>query len=255
VYVLAIALFILLPIVIVVVMSFNDARYFAFPPAELSVRWYARGVTRAEWRSAFFDSLWIAGVTALIANPVGILTSLALHRGRFRGREVLSNFFMAPLILPQILLGLALLFMLARLGLLGSPVPLILGHVLITFPYVMRVLLSSLGSVPPSVEEVAQTMGADELTTTLRITLPIIKPALMSGMVFAFILSFDNIMISLFLAAARNITLPIKILNTLEETADPTIAAISSIFVLLTLGLLLLVERVAGLEFLKGGIG
>lgn len=254
VFVIAIAVFIILPIVVVIVMSFNEGRYFVFPPTDFSIRWYTQAVTRAEWRDAFVVSLWVAIVTAFLATLVGILTSLALYRGRFRGRELLSNFFLSPLILPQILLGLALLFFLARIGLVGSSVALILGHIVITFPYATRILLSSLGSVPPSVEEAALTLGADELTTTLRVTLPIIRPAVASGMVFAFILSFDNIMISLFLASARNITLPIKILNTIEQTADPTIAAISSVFILLTLGMLVFVERTAGLELVQGGI-
>jgi putative spermidine/putrescine transport system permease protein len=250
-YVGLIAIFILLPIIIVIVMSFNKGQYFAFPPRELSVRWYTEAVTRAEWRRAFVTSLWIAIVVAGLATVVGILAGLALYRGRFRGREALVSFFLSPLILPQLLLGLALLFFLARLRLIGSPFALLLGHVLVTFPYVLRIILSALAGVPPSVEEAAMTMGADELVTTISVTLPIIRPAVTSGAVFAFILSFDNIMISLFVASARTITLPVKILQTIEETTDPTIAAISSVFIVLSVGLLVLVERTTGLQFFE----
>lgn len=250
-YVGFIILFIMLPIVIVIVMSFNEGRYFIFPPEKLSLRWYSRAF-RSEWVNAFIISLRIAVMTAALATTVGVFSGLALTRGRFRGRQFLSSFFMSPLILPQLLLGLAMLFLLARVGLIGSSISLLLGHTLVTFPYVLRILLSALGSVPPSIEEAAMTLGANELSTTWRITLPIIKPAVFSSLVFAFILSFDNIMISLFLASARTITLPVKILNTIEQTADPTIAAISSIFIVISLGALLTIERSVDLQEISG---
>jgi putative spermidine/putrescine transport system permease protein len=251
-FVVLVVLFIILPIIIVMVMSFNYGRYFIFPPTQPSTRWYSEAVVRTEWRQAFFISLWIAALTALGSTIVGTGAALALARGRFRGRQALGGFFMSPLVLPQLLLGLALLFFLARIGIVGSPVTLLLGHIVVTFPYALRILLSALGSVPPSVEEAAMTLGADELTTTIQVTLPIIRPAVISAMAFAFILSFDNVMISLFLASARIITLPVKILNTIEQTSDPTIAAISSIFVVISLVLLIIVERVAGLKFISG---
>lgn len=139
VYIISIIIFILMPIVIVVVMSFNEGKYFSFPPTSLSFRWYNQAIVRPEWRRAFFVSLRIASLTALFSTLVGLSAGLALHRGKFRGRDALASFFMSPLILPQLLLGLAMLFFLARFKLIGSPLPLFLGHILITFPYVLRI--------------------------------------------------------------------------------------------------------------------
>jgi len=248
-YVSLIVVFILAPNLIVMIMSFNKGQYFLFPPEEWTLRWFKQAVQEPAWRRAFSNSIVLALFTAFTSAVLGVLSGLALHRGRFRGRDALSSFFLSPLLMPQLLLGIALLFFLARVGLAGSLLALFLGHVLVTFPYVLRLILAALPGVSAHVEEAAQTLGADELTTTLKITLPIIRPAVLSGWLFAFILSFDNLMISLFLATARVTTLPVKILETLEWETDPTVAAVSTIFMLLSIGLMLVIERTVGLRF------
>lgn len=248
-YVALIVIYILAPNIIIMIMSFNKAQYFIFPPTGLSLTWFRRAISTSGWRVAFSNSLVLALITAFVSTALGVLSGLALHRGRFRGREVFINVFLSPLVMPQLLLGIALLLFLGQLGLVGSLMPLFLGHVLVTFPYVLRLILAALPGVSANVEEAAYSLGADEITTVLRVTLPIIRPAVLSGWMFAFILSFDNLMISLFLASARVYTLPVKILETLEWEMDPTVAAVSTIFMLLSIGLMLILDRTVGLRF------
>ena len=144
------------------------------------------------------------------------------------------------------------MFFLGNLGLIGSLAPLFIGHVLVTFPFVLRLILAALPTVSANVEEAAYTLGADEITTTIKVTLPMIRSTVLSGWMFAFILSFDNLMISLFLANVRVNTLPVKILETLEWELDPTVAAVSSIFMVMTFGIMLILDRTVGLRFDTG---
>lgn len=249
IYITLIVTFILAPNIIVLVMSFNRGKYFVFPPSNWSIKWFQNAVLIPSWREAFLNSIKLAFITAFTSTALGIITGLAIHRGRSRVRGALSSFFISPLLIPQLLLGIALLFFLGNLGLIGSFTPLFLGHVLVTFPFVLRLILSALPTVPTNVEEAAYTLGADEITTIIKITLPMIRSTVLSGWMFAFILSFDNLMISLFLTTVRVNTLPVKILETLEWEMDPTVAAVSSIFIFTSFVLMFILDRTVGLRF------
>lgn len=251
-YISLIVIYIVAPNIIVLVMSFNREKYFLFPPTHWSIKWFQRAFSIPSWRRAFFNSLALAFITAFTSTALGIITGLALHRGRFRVREALSSFFLSPLLMPQLLLGIALMFFLGNLGLIGSLAPLFIGHVLVTFPFVLRLILAALPTVSVNVEEAAYTLGANEITTIIKVTLPMIRSTVLSGWMFAFILSFDNLMISLFLATVRVNTLPVKILETLEWELDPTVAAVSSIFMVMTFGIMLILDRTVGLRFDTG---
>lgn len=251
-YILLIAVFILAPLFVVVAVSLNRVAFTAFPPRGLSLRWYQAVLTDPQWRASLTVSLWIAAAVSLLAASVGTLGAIGLHRARFSGRDALVAGFLSPIVLPGLITGLALLFFFARLRWTGTNFALVLGHAVITFPYVLRVVLGSLVRETASLEEAAMTLGADELTTFRRITLPLARPGILAGTIFAFIISFDNITISLFLTAPRTVTLPIRILEHVQWAGTPAVAAISSLFLFLTVALALVVERAVGLHRVVG---
>lgn len=247
-FVLSVSAFVVAPIVIVFFVSLNEGQYFVFPPRSYSLKWYAESVLRPEWRNAFFFSLWLALASSALSTVVGTLAALGVFRYEFPGRSFLSTLFVSPLMMPGVLTGMAMLHFATRVGIAGSFVALLLGHVLVTFPYVVRLVLAGLPGVGRSAEEAALTLGADELTALVKITLPLIRSSVVSGALLAFILSFDNVMMSLFLATYRVQTLPVKILQTVEWVGDPTIAAISTVFVLVSALLMVVAERTVGLN-------
>lgn len=252
-YSLLIAVFLLAPILVVTLASLHANRYMAFPIEAYSLRWYAEVIETAVWRQALQMSLVLALQTTVIASAVGILAALAIHYHDFPGKHLITLFFLSPLLMPQLLIGLALLFFFGQYGLSGSYTPLLLGHVLIAFPFVVRMILAALPNVTRRLEEAAMTLGANEATALFTVTLPLIGPAIRGGAVFAFVTSYNNVLISLFLSTARAVPLPIRILTHLEWIADPSVAAVSTLFLLLTFVLLFVIERSVGIELFPLG--
>jgi len=244
-----IIVYLLAPNLAVIVMSFNKSKYLQFPITELSLKWFENAVTIPAWRRAFLNSLVLALLTATASTVIGSLAALGVHHSRGKMKDMMTSFFLAPMAIPQLLLGIALLLVLGRFGLTGSMLALFLGHILVTVPYVIRMVLAGLPTVSQNIEEAAYTLGADEITTLMKITLPNIKSSVISGALFAFILSFDNLMISLFLASSKVNTIPVKILETLEWEMDPTVAAVSAIFMVLTFSIMLILQKTVGLDF------
>lgn len=247
-FVLLAACFIAAPIVVVMVTSFGRSAMLEFPPSAWSLEWYARALSRAEFQSAAFNSLWIALLTTLIATPVALAAAMAVVRGKFPGRDAVQVFLMAPLVVPSIVTGLAILIFAAAVGVRIVEQRLVAAHVLITFPYLVRTIVASLSRVDPLAEEAARTLGANALRTFWHVTLPSLFPGLVAGMTFAFIVSFDNVSISLFLASARTTTLPLSILSYVETNLDPSVAAVSTLLVVLSLMTALVLERLVGLR-------
>jgi putative spermidine/putrescine transport system permease protein len=247
-YVALICAFILAPILIVVVVSFQDARYLAFPIERFSTRWYTAAIIDAQWRAALGQSLLLAVQTTIVATLLGLSAGLAIHYHDFRFKDALSVFFLSPLIMPELLIALSLLFFFANYGLSGTYPALLLGHILVAFPFVVRLVLSALPNARRSLEEAAQVLGANEFTAMFKITLPLIGPAVRGGALFAFIVSYNNVMISLFLSTPRIVPMPIKIFEQLEWIADPTIAAVSTVFLALTFVLMIVLEKTVKLE-------
>ncbi|MBI4277635.1 MAG: ABC transporter permease [Armatimonadetes bacterium] len=247
-YVLFICAFIMAPILVVVLSSFQYGQYLAYPIERYSLRWYTEALFRPEWRNALTQSLRLAVQTTVYATVAGILAGLALHYHDFRGKQALSVGFLSPLLMPELLTGLALLFYFANFGISGTYTALLLGHVLLALPYVIRLVLTALPRVSRNAEEAAMTLGANEFVTMMKITLPLISPAIRGGAVFAFMVSYNNVLLSLFLSTPRVTTLPVKIYQHVEFVADPTIAAVSTIFLILTFALMVALERTVKLE-------
>ena len=171
IFLLLISLFIMAPVLIVAVVSFQDKAYLAFPIEHYSLRWWNEALFRPEWRNAIWTSLTLAIEATVVSTLIGISAGLVLHYHDFRGKQVLRLFFLAPLLMPQLLIGLALLFYFAQMQISGTYGTLLLGHILVTFPYVVQVILAALPSVSRTLEEASMTLGANEVKTLLKVTL------------------------------------------------------------------------------------
>ena len=249
----AVYLFLLLPLVFIVAVSLNAGNTPSFPPTELSLRWYAQALTDKSFIRGAITSGWLAATATLISTPIGVAAAFGIRRGRFRGKKLLETLFLAPLAVPGIVLGIALLVAFSALEIREAPLRLLAAHLLLVLPYSIRTVLASLARMDPALAEAAHTLGASRWNAFRLVTLPLIKPGIAAGMAFSFILSFDDIAISVFLVDANTSTLPVAILSYLQYNFDPSIAAISSFSILLTLVIAGLLERVFGLQKLLGG--
>jgi putative spermidine/putrescine transport system permease protein len=237
--------FLLLPVLIVLCFAVNPEPFLAFPPSGVSLRWFVKFVTSRDFMSAFSLSLGLGLATVLIA---GSIASLALIRSSLPGRRALTGLFLSPIVLPTILTGFAL-FQLAMVSGVGRNVWILLaGHVVVATPYVMRTVLAVLANFDRSLEEAARGLGATPRAAFREVTLPLIRPGVIAGCLFAFIVSFDQFPVSLFLVSPGNETLPIAMFNYLRFDFDGTIAAASTVSILLAVALVLGIERTIGLQ-------
>lgn len=240
--------FMLAPLVVVAAVSFSSSPVFNLPPPALSLRWYQRLWTLRDFWPAVRVSLEIAFLSTAISLVLGTLCAIAVERGRFPGRHAIVTFVVSPLMMPGLVVGVALLQMLRQVGLRDAWTSLLIAHVVITLPYVTRTVLASLSLFDFALIDAARTLGCSYPNALLKVMVPVLAPAFLTSGLFAFLASMDNYPISLFLTDAWTKTLPIQILRYLEETPDPTIAAISSGLIALTIVVLLVADRLVGLR-------
>jgi putative spermidine/putrescine transport system permease protein len=239
--------FLLAPLAVVVLASFNSADYLSFPPRGFSMRWY-RALWESEvWGDSFRLSILLTAVITPLALFIGTLAAYALVRYSFPGKGMIATLVMAPLVMPQIVLGIALLNYFSLLGLVGSMTGLLLGHLVVTLPFTVRLVSISVHNLDPALERAAQNLGATPLQTFWRVTLPLLRPGIVAGAIFAAIISFGELAVTLLIAGARTTTLPLRIFNYTEYNFDPTINAVSTIFVVLALVLIVALDRLIGL--------
>ncbi|HEV8439702.1 MAG TPA: ABC transporter permease [Methylomirabilota bacterium] len=248
----AVYAFLLLPLAIVVVAAFNAGNYFTFPPQGFSLKWFANFFRRREFMQALWLSIDLGFWTAVISTVAGTMASLVLVRGRFRGRDLLNAYVTSPLLLPQILTGVAMLQYFSLIGLAQTYAALLIGHVVVTTPYVIRTVSAVLYNFDLALEEAAQSLGASPVRAFFEVTLGLIKPGVVAGAVLAFAISFDNFTISLFLTSSRLTPLPIELFAYLKYSFDPTAAAASAVAIGVTLVLMVLIARFMGLEEFTG---
>lgn len=241
-------LFLLAPLLVVLLISFDTRPYLAFPPADLSLGSYVAAAKNPAFMRAFGVSVAVGLVAALLALAAGVPAALILARQRFRGRDALSTLFLSPLLVPHIVLAVGVLLVLAPMNLLDSYAGLVMAHVGITIPYVIRTVSLSLAAVDPRCEEAARVHGASPVVAFWRVTLPLAAPGLIAGGVIAFLVSFDEAVIALFITAEHVRTLPLEIFKYIEFRNDPQIAALSVLLIVVSMILMLLVERVVGLR-------
>ena len=244
--------FLIGPIVLIVLMALNAGELLEFPPRGISLRWFFALYRSDQFMNAIWTSLKVALISMTISTFIGTAAAIYFVRFNKRFREGLRVLLLAPLLLPEILSAIALLFLLyeVKLGVTGG-IGLIIGHALITLPYVFLNVSSALYNIDPSLEMAARSLGAGPLTAFRRVTLPMIKPGLFAGCLFAFIISFDIFAMSLLLKGIGQTPLPVQLYDYLRWDFDPIAAAVSSVSILLTLIIVLLTERVVGLRALR----
>ncbi|MBE9637174.1 ABC transporter permease [Salipiger mangrovisoli] len=245
---LACVAFLMLPIVITLAASFTSSPVYTLPPPEWSLRWYRSLADRSGLWDAVVLSVNLAVVSTLISLVLGTLAAVAVTRGQFPGREAVATFAVSPLMMPGLVLGVALLQFFREIGLRDAYWSLLLGHIVITLPFVMRTLLASMAAFDFSLIDAARTLGLSYPKAILKVLVPSLAPAYLTSGLFAFLASMDNYPISIFLTDARNKTLPIKMLQYLEEQPDPSLAAMSSGLILLAILVLVIGARTVGLN-------
>ena len=244
----AIALvFLVAPTLIVLITSFTSSQSLKFPPDGLSLRWYAALLDADQMQRAAWNSLVVALWTTLIAVVFGTAAALAIARSRSPWLRAADTLFMSPLLLPALAFGFAALIFINKLGFTPSIPFLVLGHVIVCVPFVLRTTLASLSQLDPALLEASESLGAGRLMTFRRITLPLISSGVGAGAFLAFMASFDNVPVSLFLADERTEMLPIHLWQQIETNLDVRTAAASGLIVMATLLLMALAEKFAGL--------
>ncbi len=246
--------FLMLPIIIIALMSLSAGEVLAFPPQGISLRWFVSVFRNEAFVRAMGISLALAAGATVVSCVIGVAAALYVVRYATRAREALRLLLMLPLMLPEILTGIALLFFLYATGIGTKTVfGLVVGHVLITLPYVFTNVASALYNQDASIERAARSLGATPFGAFRRVTLPLIKPGLITGGMFAFVISFDLFNMSLLLKGIGMTTLPLQLFDYLRYDFDPAAAAVSTLSVLLTLAVVIAVDRVVGLRSLRFG--
>ncbi len=243
----ALFLFLLAPVVLVIPMSFSADAFLVWPPSGFSLRWYAAMWRETKLMEAARNSVLLACLVCAATLVLAMPAALVLARGRFRGREALVALLTAPLLLPTIVLALALLILFVGYGLIGSWPGLLLAHLLVALPYGIRVLMTAVSTLPPAVEEAASSLGAAPWRVFRRITLPLMLPGVAATAAIVFLVSFDEVVISLFVVGPELTTLPVAMFRYVESRTDPLVAAVSALLVLLTLSIVMVLERAVGL--------
>jgi putative spermidine/putrescine transport system permease protein len=243
---LAIVVFLQVPVIVVVLAAFSTTSYLTIPPQGLTLAWFAKVLSDPGYLSAIRMSLILAFGSTAISLVLGVAAAYALFRKALPGTEAITSFLMAPLILPAVVIGVGLLQYFSLTGLRGSLFGLLMAHVVITAPYIVRSALASLSGVDLATEEAARVLGANGFEAFRLVTLPMIMPGLIAGALFAFITSLDNVPVTIFLISANQTTLPVLIFTSVEMGVDPSIAAVSTLLIVGTGVVLLIAERWSG---------
>jgi putative spermidine/putrescine transport system permease protein len=232
-YVLAalVVFFLVMPVLIVVPMSFSDARFLDFPPRDWSWRWYERLFSAAEWYGGLVNSLRIAFTTAIAVTPIGIAAAYAVHVGERAVFRWINTLLLLPIMVPNMMVAIGIFYIYVRLNFLGSFAGIVLAHAMLALPFVVITTLSGLRSYDMNQEMVARSLGCSRLHAFLVITLPQIRGSVLSGLLFAFVTSLDEVVISLFIATGDNTTITKIMFASLRDEIDPTIAAVSSLLI------------------------
>ena len=240
--------FMLAPLAIVCVVAFTPENTLSIPTTEFSLRWFRAVFAHADFVQSFKNSLSLAFLSATMAIFLAVPAGLAIARHSFPGRNFLNGLFLSPLIIPHLVLGVALLRTFSLIGATGSFFWLALAHVVIITPYALRLVLASVEGSDRSAEQAALSLGASQLTVFRRITLPMILPGVTGGWLLAFINSFDEVTLSIFVTAPSTVTLPVRMYMYATESIDPLMAAMSALMVALTAVAMLVMDRVYGLD-------
>lgn len=234
-FVALVLLFLLAPTLIVIPVSFSSTTSLVFPPAGWSTRWYEAFFSQEKWLSSLWVSLQVAFGTMIVATVTGVAASYALDQGRFASKGTMKTILVAPLAVPTILIAIGIFFVYAKLGfMLNTKAGMILGHTVVAMPFVILTMLAGFNSYDASQEMVARSLGANRLKAFLTVTLPQLKLSVATSMLLSFLISFDELIISLMVASGPMSTLPRVTFATLRDDLDPTLAAVSTLMLIVT---------------------
>jgi putative spermidine/putrescine transport system permease protein len=232
--------YLLAPTLVIVPMSFTEASIMSFPPEGFSFRWYERMLTRPEWSTGLRNSAMVAILTAVLATFLGTLAALGMTRGRFPGRSLLNALALSPLVVPVVIIAIGMFSLYVQWRISGSLPGLVLAHTALALPFVVVNVATSLRTMDRNLELAAANLGATPARSFQRVTLPIILPGVLAGAIFAFITSWDEVVVAIFLTSARFRTLPVEMWEQVRQVVDPTVAAVATTLLVVTTGLLLL---------------
>jgi putative spermidine/putrescine transport system permease protein len=241
-----VAAFLIVPTLLVAAMSFTSSSLLSFPPKGFSLEWYSNFFHDQEWRDSAATSIKVALATAVLATALGTAMAMGLVRGEYRGKSLIVGLVLGPLLAPLIVAAVGLNLMFSKWHLTGSLPGLIAAHTCLALPYVVINVMAGLRVVDPRLEMAARTLGASPLRAFVKITLPLIAPSMAAAMLFAFIASWDEVVVSIFLSSSEVRTLPVVMWSQLHSSIDPTVAAVAtmlSVITVLTLGVVALVRR------------
>ena len=251
-FVVLVYIFLFAPLVIIAMTSIGTENYIAFPPKGFSLQWFINVFKSESFMSSMMTSLSISTVATLAALVIGMPAAYGLSRYDFKGKGTLKGFFFSPLMIPAIVVGFSLFqFLLVRLN-LSVNMSLFIGHTLVIIPYIIRVIGSSLEVFDYSIEEAAMSLGCKKSQTFFKVVLPNITSGVMAAFMLAFINSFNNVPVSMFLTGPGVSTLPIAMMNYVEYNYDPTVSALSVILMILTIGIMYILEKTLGLSNFAG---
>jgi putative spermidine/putrescine transport system permease protein len=245
--VVAILGFLVLPAAVVAMAAFNDRALLSFPPQSWSLRWFIKAFSYRDFQAGFYNGLIVMLASSGIALVIGTAFAIALDRYRFVGRDLIQSLLLAPLVVPHFTVGLGFLILAAQFGAMRSFAVVVVCHVVLVLPFVLRSVYISLRNLDRRLELAAESLGARPVRVLFTVTLPLLVPGLVSGWLFAAILSFNEFTASLFVTSQRTQTLPVAMYNYVREYADPTMAAMSLIFIVVTALLLIIANAFFGL--------
>ena len=245
--VLALAAFLTVPTVVVIAVSFNPTAILSFPPAGFSLRWYVNVLTYPQFQRAALNTVLVTAWAVALALPIGTLAALALERARLRGRNLWAAALLSPLVVPGVAAGLGFLILASSLGLLRSRSVLIAAHVALVLPFVVRSVWVSVKNLDPALERAAASLGATPWRVFRRVTLPLLRPGLFAGALFAVVVSVNEFVVSLFISNRVTEILPVAMFTYVVNYTDPTIAALSTLYILATFLAVWVADRYLGL--------
>jgi putative spermidine/putrescine transport system permease protein len=243
--------FLLVPIIVIVPLSFADSSFLAYPIPGWSLKWYENLFSSGDWTRAARNSFIVAPLATIIATVLGTLAAVGLARADFPLKGTLMSLLIAPMVVPIVVVGVATYLFFAPMGLVDSYAGLIIVHAALGAPFVLTTVLATLQGFNHNLVRASLSLGANPITTFFRVTLPVIAPGVISGALFAFATSFDEVVVTLFLAGPEQVTLPRQMFTGIRENITPTIAAVATLLIIFTTSLLLVLEWLRGRRELR----
>jgi spermidine/putrescine transport system permease protein len=250
-YTLLVYVWMFAPIVAVVILAFNPNQFGSFPMDGFSVKWFVKLSQNSSILDAFKNSMILGTLTAIFSTAIGVPAAMAFIRYNFRGKDFFNTLLIAPIMIPEVVLGVALLLFIRWLQQPKSFALLLIGHVVLTLPYVLLIVQARLVGIRREYEEAALSLGASPFQTFREVTFPLLLPAILAGMLFAFTISFDDVTATLFWATAQSQTVPVKIFGMLRNSISPEINALGAVMIVLTVSTPLLAGYISR-KFAKG---